>query len=90
MKTVGLGVLPGLALPLVCLRVELAGEGTHQRRQGGDVRCSYHDMDVYAAMGSWVSPHIRQALRTYSCQLRDQLPGPLSLPPPGCHAWWHS
>lgn len=90
MITAGLGALPGLALPLVCLRVELAGEGEHQERQGGHVRFSYHDMDIYAAMGSWVSHHIRQALRTYSRQPRDQLPGPLSLPPPGCHAWWHS
>lgn len=54
-------------------------EGAHQECQGGDVRFSYHDMDIYAAMGSWVSHHIRQALRTYSRQPRDQLPGPLSL-----------
>lgn len=68
MITAGLGALLGLALPLVCLRVELAGEGAHQERRGGHVRFSYHDMDIYAAMGSWVSHHIRQALRTYSRQ----------------------
>ena len=28
MIAVGLGALPGLALPLLCLRVEVAGEGT--------------------------------------------------------------
>lgn len=79
MITVGIGALPGLALPLLCLRVEVAGEGTQQECQGGDVRFSYRDVDIYAAMGSWVSHHIRQALRTYSRQPRDQLPGPLSL-----------